>query len=219
MTQRTQSILEQFASVVNSPFGAFGDIAKLGRLLEDPQCNAQLLKQISATPEGAHALRRFPRLGVLDLQQMLREPPGTLAHEYARHMLDNGFDAPPALPAPDVGAYMIAHLTETHDIWHIVTGYNTDKPGECAIDGFYLAQLQPSPGLVGLLCKNMMKTAIEEPASADVNFSAVVHGWLLGKRARPLFGVDWTPLWQEPLTAVRARYGIDPAQVSRLLAM
>ena len=32
---------------------------------------------------------------------------------------------------------------------------------------------------------------------------ALVEGWQAGKRARPLFGIDWTTQWQRPIEDVR----------------
>lgn len=32
----------------------------------------------------------------------------------------------------------------------------------------------------------------------------------IGRRARPLLGVYWERHWDEPLTAIRARYGVVP---------
>jgi ubiquinone biosynthesis protein COQ4 len=37
---------------------------------------------------------------------------------------------------------------------------------------------------------------------------AVVTGYDMGKRAEPLFGVDWSTLWELPLADVRRRLGI-----------
>jgi ubiquinone biosynthesis protein Coq4 len=38
---------------------------------------------------------------------------------------------------------------------------------------------------------------------------AIVRGWLLGRRARALFGVDWAALWSSPLTDVRKMLRIE----------
>ncbi len=41
---------------------------------------------------------------------------------------------------------MLNHLYQTHDIWHVVTGWGNDLPGEVGLGGFYSAQfgLRPS---------------------------------------------------------------------------
>ena len=38
---------------------------------------------------------------------------------------------------------------------------------------------------------------------------AIVRGWLLGKRARPLFGVRWNELWVTPMENVRRGLAVD----------
>ena len=40
-------------------------------------------------------------------------------------------------------------------------------------------------------------------ARAVWRFDALVEGWKAGKRARPLFGIDWTTQWQRPIEDVR----------------
>jgi ubiquinone biosynthesis protein Coq4 len=35
----------------------------------------------------------------------------------------------------------------------------------------------------------------------------------MGKRAEPLFGVDWSQYWAMPLTEVRSRFGLSSKRV------
>jgi ubiquinone biosynthesis protein COQ4 len=37
---------------------------------------------------------------------------------------------------------------------------------------------------------------------------ALTTGWMMGKTAQPLFGVDWIALWETPLAQVRASLDI-----------
>jgi ubiquinone biosynthesis protein Coq4 len=38
---------------------------------------------------------------------------------------------------------------------------------------------------------------------------AVVAGYKLGKRAEPLFGIDWSQYWTMPLVDVRNHFKLD----------
>jgi ubiquinone biosynthesis protein Coq4 len=45
------------------------------------------------------------------------------------------------LSADDAGEFVMAHLLDSHNIWHVVTGWGNDESGEVGLDAFYLGQL------------------------------------------------------------------------------
>ena len=172
-----------------------------------------------ATEEGARALRERPRLGAIDLAALEALPEGTLGHTYARHMRQNNLD-PGALPTREAGSdaeYVHAHMYETHDIWHVVTGFAADKPGELGLNAVYLAQM-PGRASLGLITMGCAHTLLRDFDDYPPRATAITRGWLLGRRARPLFGVDWKALWSEPVPAVRRRFEVDADGVDRVLA-
>ena len=80
----------------------------------------------------------------ISISKLLRAlPTGTLGREYALMMDRNGLDPAsiPTMPDDDEGKYVRAHLYETHDLWHVVTGFGTDVAGELGLQAFYQAQL------------------------------------------------------------------------------
>lgn len=161
-------------------------------------------------PRGAAALREKHRL-VVDLGQLQKLPEGTLGRTYADHMIGSGLDpaALPALPGSDEVGYMRAHLYETHDVWHAVTGWSTDVAGELGLQAFYAAQ---SPGglPLALIAMGFLNATFFTPSDRERRFQAVVDGWQMGKSAQPLFGVRWDELWERPIGEVRALFGVKP---------
>jgi ubiquinone biosynthesis protein Coq4 len=166
---------------------------------------------------GAAALRDRPRLGV-DVAALRALPLGTLGREFAEHMIANNLDpaALPTLPGADELGFVRAHLYETHDVWHVVTGFATDVPGELGLQAFYFAQL---PGKLpsAILAAAFVNTLIRHFEERQARMHEIVRGYLLGRRARPLFGVRWDELWSTPLDDVRARLRIDRAAVEGAL--
>jgi ubiquinone biosynthesis protein COQ4 len=164
-------------------------------------------------PRGAAALRDQPRLA-LDLGALGALPEGTLGRTFADHMRANGLDpsALPTLPSTDEIQFMRAHLYETHDVWHAVTGFATDVAGELGLQAFYAAQ---TPGGLPLLliAMGLLNSAIYANDDRDRRFQAVVDGWQMGKRAESLFGVRWNELWDRPVDEVRALLGVKPHAV------
>jgi ubiquinone biosynthesis protein Coq4 len=85
-------------------------------------------------PRGASALRERPRLH-FDLGALSRMPAGSLGRTFADHMRANGLDpsAIPTMTSNDELEFIRAHLYETHDVWHAVTGFHTDVAGELGL--------------------------------------------------------------------------------------
>jgi ubiquinone biosynthesis protein Coq4 len=98
--------------------------------------------------------------------------------------------------------YVVAHLYETHDLWHVVTGFDTDPAGEAGLQAFYLAQ-QRSYLPFFVLSAVLMNTALFAYEEKERRFDALTSGWILGKHAAPLFGLDWQAHLERSLVDVR----------------
>jgi ubiquinone biosynthesis protein COQ4 len=161
-------------------------------------------------PRGAAALREKHRL-VVRLGELQKLPSGTMGRTYADHMRDNGLDpaAIPSLPSAGEIEFMRAHLYETHDVWHAVTGFETDVAGELGLQAFYAAQ---TPGGLPLLLMAMgfLNTALYAMGDREHRLDAITRGWQMGKDAQPLFGVRWDELWERPIDEVRVTLGVKP---------
>jgi len=161
-------------------------------------------------PRGAAALREKPRLAtrLADLEGL---PRGTLGRTYADHMSENGLDpaAIPVLPSGSELEFLRAHLYETHDIWHVVTGWGTDVAGELGLQAFYAAQ-HPGGLPLMLIAMGFLNAALFKVSDRNRRFEAVVDGWAMGRRAEALFGVRWDELWGQPIDAVRDLLGVKP---------
>jgi ubiquinone biosynthesis protein COQ4 len=146
----------------------------------------------------------------IDYQALAALPPGTLGHAYARHLLDQGLDpdlfqAPPSVPRAI--AYLAKRFRQTHDIWHVLTGYATDVQGEVLLQAFAFGQLgTPAPGLIAVA--GAIRCSLRDPL-------AVLRAWKAyrrGKRARFLLVVRFEDFWDEPLAQVRARLEVEAAR-------
>ena len=79
----------------------------------------------------------------VDYAWLLTLPADTLGGAYARMIEQNGLDpdlfqAPPGLPR--ALAYVAKRMRQTHDLWHLLTGYGTDVPNEIALQAFTYGQ-------------------------------------------------------------------------------
>ena len=199
---------ESFFKMVNAPDGDFEAIAHLSNTLNDPDSLQMMVEILSRHPQGKQAFIERPLLGTIDLQALHKLPTHTLGYSYADHLLKNGLTPLNAPPPVSDHQFLTTHITETHDIWHIVTGSNTDILGKIQLEAFYVVQLQASRFWVALLAKNLLKATIWDITVANQYLEALSQGQKMGKEAEPLFGIDWNKLWESPLEEIRTNLKI-----------
>lgn len=174
----------------------------------------KLLARFVAEDRDGKLLREQPSIDSthVDFAKLMALPESTLGGAFARHMKKNNLDpdlfqAPPDLP-PTV-AYVAKRIRQTHDIWHLLTGYDTDVAGEIALQAFYFAHLR-MPSALALATFGTLRYLTKFP---DRNLVAMVKdGYRRGKTATFLPTVRWEELWETPLDEVRARLHIEPAR-------
>lgn len=176
-----------------------------------------LVARLRGGEATGRALRERARLGRPDLAALGRLPEGTCGRAYADFMRAAGLDPSsiPALAARDELEWYLAHLYETHDVWHVVAGFGPDVAGELGLQAFYLAQLE-GPLPVAILGAGLLNT-VGAMGDATRRMDEITRGWRLGRAARPLFGVRWDEHWSRPLDEVRRGLGLPaPADAADL---
>ncbi len=94
-----------------------------------------------------------------------------------------------------------SELRDMHDIWHVVTGYQTDLLGEAALLAFTSAQLRhPGVGFIAAVAIVLSDTPYYR--------RFIVDGFRLGRQAAWLPAQPWEDLMSEPLSEVREILGI-----------
>jgi ubiquinone biosynthesis protein COQ4 len=149
-----------------------------------------------------------------DVDELLSLSPETLGGMYARHMKSRGlrpdfFDA--VTPRHNLH-YLRLRMRQTHDIWHTLTGFDTNPVGEVGLQAFYFAQFtngQSALIIAGAILKSILRRRYGE---LEQFVEAFCDGYRNGRRAQPLLGVKWEDLWQEPVEDLRRRYNIEAAR-------
>ena len=167
----------------------------------------------AASPEAADLMRRRVRLPALDIDALAALPAGTFGHEFASHALRRGISPNPVetMPAPDDGDWLMAYMYETHDLWHVMTGFYYNMEGEFGVAGFYMGQL-PKFSFIAFFASLLMIRAVWNdrdiiPGLVD----AFVEGYRMGRRARCLVGLDWSEIYARDVEELRAEWGITEA--------
>jgi len=100
----------------------------------------------------------------------------------------------------------------THDIWHIVTGFDTSGSGELGLQAFYLAQFRlPSAAIA--LANALFSVTLLQPKNLIDLLKVIEQGWQMGKNAKPLIAQKWEEAWNKPLSQWQAELNIQPISI------
>jgi ubiquinone biosynthesis protein COQ4 len=200
------SLFQNGYSIIKDP-NNLKEILKLSdRLVEfaKPEDIKRFAEDLCVNPQVIKAIESRLRVDNRNLKKLSKCKKGTLGHAYLVHLKNSGI-SPESLAPPlvkDDVSYVMAHIYETHDIWHTVTGFDTTVRGELGLAAFGAAQL-PSQFEYLLLAGGLLNTVFYQFNERDNRMNSIVYGWQLGKKSKPLFGVNWNELWNEPISNVR----------------
>ncbi len=160
-------------------------------LQADAQC-AELIAERYMAPEH-------------DIAGLLTYPTDSLGFVYAQSMQAKGFRAEDLYKDVSIdsdASYVEVRLSQTHDIWHIVTGFGVSEIAEIGLQAFHLPQF-PYPLAVSLLSSSLMSSLLFAPETLPDLLSAIQKGWEMGKTAKPFFAQKWEESWEKPLAEWR----------------
>ncbi len=142
--------------------------------------------------------------------------PGTVGAAYRNFLETTGYSADGLVevsrlePSEDDPAHPYAwfgrRVRDTHDTWHVLTGYKADESmGEAALVAFSYAQVG---GLGWALIGSAAALKSIRVTGSKLFAKAVWEGYRNGRKAKWISGEDYLHLLHEPLDAARARLGI-----------
>ncbi len=184
-------------------YGLLGTAAyepTVDHLNQDPAC-AVLIRECYIPP--AH-----------DLEVLLTYPADSLGYIYATAMKKAGFDPNlhAGMTADSDAEYVEIRLSQTHDLWHIITGFDTSIVGEIGLQAFHLTQF-PYPLGTMLVANSLISTTLRSPTMLPQLLAAIAQGFQMGKAAKPLFAQKWEEGWEKPLSQWQAELNIQPLPI------
>ena len=143
---------------------------------------------------------------------------GTLGKAYAQHMLTNGLEPDffPKVTGEPLETYLTTRGRGIHDLWHVITGYDTNIPSEIGLQGFTLAQLR-SPFSAVLISAGFLHAVSKAPELFQTMIDQTFEGYAMGLKAKPIFGIKIEERMHENLDDLRREFEITPAHVPRNL--
>lgn len=146
-----------------------------------------------------------------NLNELGQLPSNTLGYGYAHHMWK--YNLKPDFYSDDTPLhpmhYLRLRIRKTHDIWHMLTGFNTSQNGEIGLQGFYFAQF--SNGQSALILGGGILRAIfrfdYKMVKDYIDF--FVKGYNMGKKAKAFLPIKWEEYWFRDLEELRKEFLVD----------
>ncbi|NBB24574.1 hypothetical protein GVM20_05505 [Porphyrobacter sp. SLTP] len=212
-----------------------------GKLVDDKEDTEQVFHIIEATkgrrshaqardfirsPEG----QRFLAEGV-DIPAMLDDharwadcAPNSVAAHYIAFMKREGLSAaglvaeshrwaPPESLPRDQTQWYFDRLRDTHDLFHVLTGYGRDALGEVSLLGFTYEQ-NHNTGILFIAYAGARQIKKVSGTKAPL-FAAIKEGRKLGRAAAKIAHQDIAALMREDIGEARTRLGIGKPEVYR----
>ncbi|WGV25010.1 Coq4 family protein [Halotia branconii] len=147
----------------------------------------------------------------IDLEKLSQYPPSTFGREYADHMLANHLKPLNVSPElEDVARRNVFALryTITHDIFHVLLGFDTSYAGEIGVLAFAVEQNYSKSLQISLWLARLLYPILA-PWQIKAIFINLQKGRELGKKADFLLGYRFEDHWQEPIHEVMKRLNLS----------
>ena len=202
--------LKSFVMMTISEDGleAVGEFAEVVSTMPVQEGAVKVLKQ---DPDCAKLIEERYIPADYDLDYLMTLAPDTLGYQFAKAMKEKNFDPNlhRGLTAETDGKYVELRLSQTHDIWHVITGFDVSEIDEIGLQAFHLTQF-PYPFAIGVLASSFIASIIWEPKSIPAMIDAIVKGLTMGKTAKSLFAQKWEEAWDKPLVQWQEELNVKP---------
>jgi ubiquinone biosynthesis protein Coq4 len=164
---------------------------------------------VESNPDFQSIIKRRVLVEGYSLKELALLAPGTLGYVYAQHMLTNKLD-PDFYRRPKTmtdETYFFLRVRQTHDLWHVVTGFDTSVAGELSLQAFTLAQLATPLSMI-LISFSLFRLTFNQQEQVVEFMNSITKGWAMGRNSKALFAYDWQSAFQKDLLQVRLELGL-----------
>lgn len=210
-SHRVMAAIDRSFSAMVSGDGSLARVEEMTEALLETPAYDLLAQQLNRDPACAALIQSRYIPPAHDLDRLLTYPQESLGYLYAAAMKRAGYD--PNLQGnmrPESDAeYVEFRLSQTHDIWHIVTGFGTSEIDEIGLQAVHLSQF-PYPLAAVLIASSLMSSVLLDPDTLSSLQAAIARGLQMGRSARSLFAQKWEEGFEKPLEQWRQELNIQP---------
>ncbi|MEC4812265.1 MAG: Coq4 family protein [Scytonema sp. PMC 1069.18] len=199
--------IKQLIAYKNS--GNYGDFA----ILKSELLGAKVDSEVTSKLEPVMGYHPY-----IDLEELSKYPQDTFGREYADYMRENHlkpFNISPELEDVAKRNVFALRYIATHDIFHLLLGFDTSYAGEIGVLAFAATQ-NYSKSLKYSLWLAKFLYPIIAPQQRKAIFINVQKGIELGKRVQFLLGYRFEEHWKEPIKKLRNQLGLPEVVMSIL---
>ena len=187
-------------------------VLKLGNAVSVLSDNEKTIRNLKKDKETKDLINSKYGLTKFDFTYMAGLAQGTLGYEFNNYIKTNQLNPEfydqftPAVELSDY-AYLVYRMRKTHDIWHLITGFDNSEQGEAGLIAFYYSQLStPLSGLIiGL---SFVHFLLRRPKDLPLLLNEISRGWRSGLAAKALIAIKWEELFDEPIENLRVQLNI-----------
>jgi ubiquinone biosynthesis protein COQ4 len=205
---RVAAAARALAGLARDP-GRLDLVFVLAESLNGPH-HSRLMARVHGDAEGRRLFADRPSIDsrTVDFDALARLPDGTLGREYVRFLRDNAivpdvFQRPAGLD--ERVAYAVQRIRQTHDLWHVLTGYTPDIRGEILLQAFTFAQLG-APSAFAIAFFGTLRHGLRLKGFFRDLRAAIRRG----KATRPLATFRWEEHWAESVSRLREQLTCPP---------
>jgi len=202
--------LKGFVHFAENP-GNTASVFELQKGLADNPISMRCVEYMMSQPEVRALAEEMYQPMRPSLNELVKYDAGSLAHQYAKSLLDAGFDPDffEVIEIKGPGTYLDLRARQTHDIWHVMTGFGTDLGGELGLQAFQLSQIYTPLSI--LLMSSGLLHGVSLGADLEPLLHAIQEGFRIGKTKTPLLSVKWEEHWEKPVALLRDELGLESA--------
>ena len=209
VARRARTVVSTLGTLARDP-GRLDQVLVLAQTVNLPAI-AKAMGRIEQDEAGHALLRDQPRIDKkhVDFAALAQLPDGTLGREYVRFLDDNGITPDAFEKAPEVGderaSYIMLRMRQTHDLWHVLTGYTPDVRGEILLQAFTYSQTRaPSALIIALF--GTVRWAFKWPNQ----HKALREAFARGNATSFLATFRWEDHWSTPVSELRTLLECPP---------
>jgi ubiquinone biosynthesis protein Coq4 len=143
------------------------------------------------------------------LTELAKYPEGSFGRAFADHMIKNGLqiDFYPHVGGTELLPWAIERGRKSHDLWHVLLGYDTSVVDEIGLQAFGLAQIKsPFPAI--LVAGGILHAVTQNPSVFSEMMEKIFSGYQLGLKTKPLLGIKLEDELSTNLNDLRASLGV-----------
>lgn len=151
------------------------------------------------------SIEKSANLEIPNDEILSKMPKGSLGYEFYQFKQKNNLNPDDAkIEVQSEYSDLFLAFSKTHDVWHVLTGFDTSEEGEIGLQAFYLSQ-HATPLAALLISLGLLRSLFFGLSSFVKLFESACLGWQKGRSLRQkLISLNLEEKWVKPLSELQS---------------